>query len=54
MYIFIRFNLKVTNFIQIIWSNQDLVVETGYFNRYMILAILFDGIFVNTKVFLNG
>lgn len=37
-----------------IYSNEELIEQTYNFNRYMILAVYLDAIFVDTKVFLNG
>ncbi|CAK65270.1 unnamed protein product (macronuclear) [Paramecium tetraurelia] len=43
-----------TQWMSLINSNEQLVNEAGKFNKYMILGVYLDAIFVNTKVFLNG
>lgn len=35
-------------------SNKELIDATGLYARLMILAVWLNGIYVNTKVYLNG
>ncbi|CAD8192087.1 unnamed protein product [Paramecium pentaurelia] len=49
--LFLIFSTQIISFIN---NNTELAEETGNFNRYMILAVYLNAIFVNTKVFLNG
>ncbi|CAK70507.1 unnamed protein product (macronuclear) [Paramecium tetraurelia] len=49
--LFLIFSTQIIAYIN---NNTELAEETGHFNRYMILAVYLNAIFVNTKVFLNG
>ncbi|CAD8054435.1 unnamed protein product [Paramecium primaurelia] len=49
--LFLIFSTQIISFIN---NNTELAEETGHFNRFMILAVYLNAIFVNTKVFLNG
>ncbi|CAD8114749.1 unnamed protein product [Paramecium sonneborni] len=51
--LFLIFSTQIISFINK-YNNTELAEETGHFNRYMILAVYLNAIFVNTKVFLNG
>lgn len=41
-------------YIILLKSNKELIDATGLYARLMILAVWLNGIYVNTKVYLNG